>query len=67
LSKRGWAYRRQPFMTQAYKNLFPDTSASVPAVTLLRSSLSVYVLCCIYIITVFMLVFLIAHQRLLSE
>jgi hypothetical protein len=29
--------------SQAYKNLFPDTSASIPAVTTLRSSLSMYV------------------------
>jgi hypothetical protein len=31
-------------LTQAYKNLFPNTtSAWVPAVTMLRSSLSMYV------------------------
>jgi hypothetical protein len=44
MSKRGWAHRRWTSLTQAYKNLFPDTtSASVPAVTVLRSSLSMYV------------------------
>jgi hypothetical protein len=29
-------------LTQVYKNLFPDTSASIPVVTTLRSSLSTY-------------------------
>jgi hypothetical protein len=38
------SHRRQTSLTQAYKNLFPDkTTASVPAVTALRSSLSMYV------------------------
>jgi hypothetical protein len=42
--KRGWAHMRQTSLTQAYKNLFPNTiSASIPAVTMLRSSLSMYV------------------------
>jgi hypothetical protein len=41
VSKRGWAHRWQTSLTQAHKNLFLDTtSASVPAVTTLRSSLS---------------------------
>jgi hypothetical protein len=32
-------------LTQAYKNVFPDTtSTSIPVVTTLRSSLSMYVL-----------------------
>jgi hypothetical protein len=39
-SKRGWAQWRQTSFTQAYKNLFPDTSASIHAVTMLRNSLS---------------------------
>jgi hypothetical protein len=45
VSKRGWAHRRQASLRQVHKNLFLDvTSASVPAVTTLRSSLSMYVL-----------------------
>jgi hypothetical protein len=41
MSKRGRAHRRQTSLTQAYKNLFPDmTTASIPAMTTLRSSLS---------------------------
>jgi hypothetical protein len=44
VSKRGWAHRKQTSLTQAYINLFPDTaSASIPVVTTLRSSLSMYV------------------------
>jgi hypothetical protein len=43
-SKRGWAHRRQTSLTQAYNNFFPDkTSVSIPAVTTLRSSCSIYV------------------------
>jgi hypothetical protein len=42
-SKRGWANRRQTFMAQTYKNSFSNTSASIPAVTTLWSSLSMYV------------------------
>jgi hypothetical protein len=42
--KRVVTHRRQTSLTQAYKNLFPDmTSASIPAVTVLRSSLCMYV------------------------
>jgi hypothetical protein len=33
----------QTCLTQAYKNLFLDTSASVPVVTTLRSSFNMYV------------------------
>jgi hypothetical protein len=44
LSKRGWAHRRQNSLIQAYKNLFPYKSASIPAVITLRSSLSMYVI-----------------------
>jgi peptidoglycan/xylan/chitin deacetylase (PgdA/CDA1 family) len=44
VSKHGWAHRRQTSLTQAHKNSFRDTTdASIPAVTALRSSLSVYV------------------------
>jgi hypothetical protein len=43
VSKRGWARRWQTSLTQTYKNLFPDTSASILTVTALRSSLSIYV------------------------
>jgi histone-lysine N-methyltransferase SETMAR len=49
--KCGGAYRRQTSLTQAYKNLFPDTtSASVLVMTMLRNSLSMYFL---YIIIFF--------------
>jgi hypothetical protein len=58
---------RQTYLTQAHKHLFPDTSVSVPAVTMLRSSLSVYVF--FYIIFLFSLIafLLTAHWSLLSE
>jgi hypothetical protein len=64
VSKRGWAHRRQ---TQAYRNLFPVmTSASIPAVTTLRSILSMYIY--LDMLTFFSLfVLLTAHRRLLSE
>jgi hypothetical protein len=66
MSKHGWAHRQQAFLTQAYKNTFPNTSASIPVMTTLRSSLSMYIF--LYI-THFssLLVSLTAHQRLLSE
>jgi hypothetical protein len=37
--------QRQSFLTQAYKNLFPDTTSTlvIPVVTALRSSLSTYI------------------------
>jgi hypothetical protein len=35
--KRGWAHKRQTSLTQAYNNLYPDISASIPGVTTLRS------------------------------
>jgi hypothetical protein len=41
--KHGWAHRQQTSLPQVHRNLFPDTSASVPAVTTLRSSLSMYI------------------------
>jgi hypothetical protein len=55
-------------LTQAYKNLFPDmTSASIPAVTTLRSSSSVYAYF-VYKKSFFsLLVSLTAHRRLFSE
>jgi hypothetical protein len=44
VSKCSWANRRQTYLTQTYKNLFPDmTSASILAVTTLRSSFSIYI------------------------
>jgi hypothetical protein len=54
-------------LTQAYKNLFPNTtSASLPAMTMLSSSFSMYVF--LYIIYFFsLLVISTAHRRLLSE
>jgi hypothetical protein len=46
-SKHGFAHRQQTSLAQVYKNLFPDmTSASVPVVTPLRSSLSMCVFFC---------------------
>jgi hypothetical protein len=41
--KRGWAHRRHTSLTQVYNNLLSDTSALIPTVTTLRSSLSMYV------------------------
>jgi transposase len=38
-----WLSLRQTCLTQVYKNLLLDTSASIPAVTTLRSNLSMYV------------------------
>jgi hypothetical protein len=55
-TKRGWADRRQTSLTQAYRNVFPDTiSASIPAVATSRSSLSMYVsfVCNIFLFTCF--------------
>jgi hypothetical protein len=43
VSKLGWALGRQTSLTLAHKNLFPDTSASISVVTMLRNSLSMYV------------------------
>jgi hypothetical protein len=64
VSKRGWA-QWQTSLTQAYKNVFPDTtSASIQAVTTLRSSLSMY-LFFVYSNIFFLIArFLTAHQRL---
>jgi hypothetical protein len=49
-------------LTQACKNLFPDINASVPAMTTLRSSLSMYVF--FYVITFFSLLVLLTAQKL---
>jgi hypothetical protein len=38
--KCGWAYRQQTSLTRIYEILYLDTSASISAVTMLRSSLS---------------------------
>jgi hypothetical protein len=44
VSKRHSAHRRKISLTEAYKNLFPETaSASIPGVTSYRSSLSMLV------------------------
>jgi hypothetical protein len=43
VSKSAQAQRQQTSLTHAYKNSFPSTSASVPAVTMLRNSSSMYV------------------------
>jgi hypothetical protein len=43
LSNHGWAHRQQTSFRQAYQNLFPDTSASIPALITLGSSLSMYI------------------------
>jgi hypothetical protein len=44
-----WGHRQLTYLTQAYKNLFPDmTGAAVLAVTMLSSSLSMYVSCIEY-------------------
>jgi hypothetical protein len=64
VSKHGCAHRRQTSLTQAYKDLFCDTSAPIPPVTTLRSSLCIFV----YNEFVFsLLVLLTAHRRFLSE
>jgi hypothetical protein len=71
MSKRGRAHRQQTSLTQAHKNFFSDTSASIPAVTIrtLRSGLSMYILFVYNNFFAFfpLLVLLTAHQRLLSE
>jgi hypothetical protein len=55
-------------LVQAYKNLFPDmTRASVPAVTVLRGSLGMYVLFVDNNIVSSLLVLLTAHRNLLSK
>jgi hypothetical protein len=69
---------KQTSLTQAYINLFPDmTSVSILAVTMLRSSLCMYVCMSMYVcmykyflyIIHFssLLILLRAHWRLLSE
>jgi hypothetical protein len=52
VSKHGWAHVRQTSLTQAYKNVFPDTCASILAVTTLRTSLSRYVFFVIFFLVV---------------
>jgi hypothetical protein len=52
------------FLTQAYKKLFPDnTSTSIPAVTMLRSSLSMHAFF-IYNNFLSLLILLAVHRRL---
>jgi hypothetical protein len=56
------------FLTQAYKNVFLNmTSAAIPAVTTLRSSLSMYVFLYIIKFSFSLHVLLTAHLNLLSE
>jgi hypothetical protein len=44
VSKHGWAHRQQTSLTQAYRNVFPDaTSASIPVMSILISSLRMYI------------------------
>jgi hypothetical protein len=66
VSKRGSGHIH--FLTQAYKNLFPDTTnASIPAVTTLRSCVK-YVRIFVHNKIGFLLpVLLTVHWRLLSE
>jgi hypothetical protein len=46
-TKYGWVHKQQTSLTKAHKNLFHDmTSASILAMTMLRSILSMYVLSC---------------------
>jgi hypothetical protein len=55
-------------LTQAYKNVFPYiTSASIQAMTMLRSSLSMYLFFLHNKISLLTACFLTAHRRLLSE
>jgi hypothetical protein len=43
VSKHDWPYMRQTSLTEAYKNLFPNKTVSIPAMNMLRSSLSIYI------------------------
>jgi hypothetical protein len=57
-SKHGWAHKWQTSLTQAYKNLFPDMkSASIPVVTKLRVSLSIYI---IFVYNIYIYIFSVA-------
>jgi hypothetical protein len=53
-------------IVNTYKNLFPNTSASIPVATTFRSSLCMYVFF-VYNEFFFLTVLLTAHRRLLSE
>jgi hypothetical protein len=53
-------------LRQAYRNLFPDMSASILVVTKLISSLSIYIFF-VYNIFFSLLVLLTAHRKLLSK
>jgi hypothetical protein len=57
----------QAVVTQTYKTLFPDTSASIPAMTMLRSSLSMYIFFVYNKFSFPLLILLTAHRRLLSS
>jgi hypothetical protein len=67
VSKLGWAFRRQTSLTKAYKNVFPDTSPLIPALTILRSSLNMYVFFVGNKFVFSLLALLRAHHKLLSE
>jgi hypothetical protein len=41
--KCGWAHKQQTSLTQAYGNLFPDTTGASVVVTMMRSSLNMYI------------------------
>jgi hypothetical protein len=44
VSKRGWAHKKQTSLTKAYRIISPNKgSVSVPVVTMIRSSLSMYI------------------------
>jgi hypothetical protein len=68
VSKRGWAHRQQTSLTQAHKVLFPHkTSASIPVMTMLRSSLSMYAFFVYKFFMLSLFASFTAHRRLLSE
>jgi hypothetical protein len=67
LMRSGCTHRQQTSLAQVYRNLYLNmTSVSIPAVTTLRSSLSMYVFFA-YNNFFSLLVLVTAHQRLLSE
>jgi hypothetical protein len=68
VSKCGWAHRRHTSLTKEHKILLPDmTSASIPAVSTLRSSLSMYTIFLYNNCFFSLLVLLTAQRRLLSK
>jgi hypothetical protein len=66
VSKHGWAHTQKTSLTQAYKNLFPDTTnASILVVTTLGSTLHMHVFFVYNRIFFSLLVLLTAQWRLL--